>query len=705
MRRCFLFPALTAVIAVLSITPARSQQFWQQTAGPFLGNLLCLAALPNGDILAGSDRGGLFRSTDGGANWALFALAGRSVRVLHARSNGELLAGLDDSVMVSPDNGATWNVTKAPSIQSANGIAIDAQGTIFVGSWGGIIKSMDNGVNWADCMSGLPNVSVNALAITPAGVLFSAHQNRGLFKSTDGGASWNSAWPDLESVSVRSISVADSSTIYIATVGTGIYKSTDGGTTWEAKTDGMDKLDCSVVVSTSPLNVTAGTLSGRVYASTDGGTAWTQLFLTPHVDAIAAILAPTATDMLLGVTWDGMYRSTDAGGTWVRSSSGFMNMAVSSMARNSKGTIFAVNPSFNDIMRSKDLGATWSPASGGKHMDTRSVAVMNNDYLYAGTPRGVQHSTDDGDTWTVDTVGMTQRDVRFLAISGNRSIFASMFGGTLYRSTDYGQNWSMIAPNLGGSDIISFTISETGVLFAGTVNAGAYRSTDNGNTWKSISKGLIRLLVPSIAYHKDFGLFIGSYGEFQRSMDQGESWTRISYNLMGGTVNAVAIASNGVPIAGQEVRGVYYLDVTNSTWIRANGGLDNTSILSFLSYDDATIFAGTDGNGIYRTLRIPTGIEPAVAAAASLSITGYPNPISMSRDGAVSVRIDGMRGHASMRITLTDVLGRQVYERVSASAEGPVFSSVPVRGIPNGTYMLRVDSGALRGAMRILVLR
>ena len=49
-------------------------------------------------------------------------------------------------------------------------------------------------------MSGLPNVSVNSVAVDAAGNVYSGHQNRGLYRSSDQGANWSLAHADLDAV-------------------------------------------------------------------------------------------------------------------------------------------------------------------------------------------------------------------------------------------------------------------------------------------------------------------------------------------------------------------------------------------------------------------------------------------------------------------------------------------------------------------------
>ena len=87
------FIALLAVFFMSS--PGYSQNFWQQTNGPFGGGVQVLASNSSGDIFAGTRIGGVFRSTDNGDTWRPVntGLAATFVRTLAINSSGDIFAG------------------------------------------------------------------------------------------------------------------------------------------------------------------------------------------------------------------------------------------------------------------------------------------------------------------------------------------------------------------------------------------------------------------------------------------------------------------------------------------------------------------------------------------------------------------------------------------------------------------------------------
>ncbi len=63
--------SLTVALFTLFCSPGYSQSyFWQQTNGPFGGTVNSLVSKSNGDIFAGTESGGVFRSSDNSDTWS-----------------------------------------------------------------------------------------------------------------------------------------------------------------------------------------------------------------------------------------------------------------------------------------------------------------------------------------------------------------------------------------------------------------------------------------------------------------------------------------------------------------------------------------------------------------------------------------------------------------------------------------------------------
>ncbi len=136
--------------------------------------------------LAGSD--GVFKSTDGGASWAILsnmpAEAGTSLRVL----------------VVDPKN---------PRTSYAGGRSV--------------YKSTDGGTSWTTLNSGLTTKGISSLTVDPANpqVVYAGTSDAGVYRSIDGGTSWTNFSTGLPSSAVLALSVDPVNQV--------VYAGTNGG--------------------------------------------------------------------------------------------------------------------------------------------------------------------------------------------------------------------------------------------------------------------------------------------------------------------------------------------------------------------------------------------------------------------------------------------------------------------------------------------
>jgi photosystem II stability/assembly factor-like uncharacterized protein len=173
--------------------------------------LMCLAIAPsnNSVLYAGTDSGGVLKSTDRAASWTPIGPPGQ---------NGASVWAL----AIDPTDAAT--VYAGPRILS---------GTFPYA----VYKTTDGGNSWSLASTGLPNQRTTALAVDPKNprTLYAGIWNAGVFKSTDGGGSWNAANSGLLYWDINALVIDPSNpeTLYAATSSAGVFKSTNGGACWQ----------------------------------------------------------------------------------------------------------------------------------------------------------------------------------------------------------------------------------------------------------------------------------------------------------------------------------------------------------------------------------------------------------------------------------------------------------------------------------------
>jgi len=205
------------------------------------GRVSSIAINPNNPnlIYQGSSGGGLWRTIDGGANWA----------PLYDQQSS-LGTGEPNAVAIDPSN--------------TNTIYVGTSNRFVLNISKGILKSTDGGGSWIVLGSGFP-------------------------ASNTGNASSLFAGQNVNAIRVDP---SNSNTLYLA-ASNGLFRSTDGGQNWTQGTNGVGDARSLVTDTTSPAAnriLFAGVSFSGIRRSTDGGQTWTQI-LSTATPAVAAVLA------------------------------------------------------------------------------------------------------------------------------------------------------------------------------------------------------------------------------------------------------------------------------------------------------------------------------------------------------------------------------------------------------------------------------
>jgi photosystem II stability/assembly factor-like uncharacterized protein len=208
---------------------------------PAPGPIWCLCALPNGYVLAGTERTGIYRTTDHGTSWAQAnnGLQNLFVRSFLVKPNGDVLAGTEKGVYLSTDMGVTWKITALNNAQFWS-LARHPDGTLLAGASSGPIHySTDDGATWTMVKGFGATSDIQALGVAIDGSVYAASFNTGVFRSTDVGRTWmkvlNSTFATM------AILTAPNGAVYVGGNGGGVHKTTDDGATWNLDTSGAGR--------------------------------------------------------------------------------------------------------------------------------------------------------------------------------------------------------------------------------------------------------------------------------------------------------------------------------------------------------------------------------------------------------------------------------------------------------------------------------
>jgi len=426
-------------------------------------------------IFAGTDSGGVFRSTDEGASWfpvneGLTSIFVNSLAVI----DRDLYAATDSGLFRSSDDGTSWAFIGLAGKIVNTVAAIDT--SLFAGTErDGLFRSTDVGRNWkADTIAGM-DPSVRAFAVIPPYIF--AGTPGGLYRTPDGGRSWSRFDAGLSNPNVKALCV-NGVVLFAGTYG-GVFRSTDGGEHWSKTSSGM-KIVVVEALASGGGTLYAGGING-VFRSTNRGDSWSDV-----VSCWAPSLAIEGMKLYLGTTGHVFYSFDDCA-TWNLLWLGGAEGMVCALAVN--GTELLAGMARDGVLR---IGIPTPGAGIVTTTDLKDTAVyalaVSGTNLFAGTERGVFRSTNGGINWTAVNSGLTKFEVLALAVQGS-NLFAGTKEGGMFLSTDDGGTWTPADSGLTDADILSFAISGDN-LFAGTWQGGVFLSSDNGTSWSAVNDGL-----------------------------------------------------------------------------------------------------------------------------------------------------------------------------------------------------------------------
>jgi len=596
--------------------------------GPTLATVFTMTHDPADDsiVYAGTNFGGVYRSTDGGTTWT--ALSGP----------------------FSSD--AIFGISIAPT-SNPRSILVATQS-------GGLYRSANNGSTWAQVNTGIPTAAVRNVAyslVTSARAL--AATSAGIYLSINGGVSWGPTGSDIGTLYGEQLlyDPVHAGTVYAGTLGAGVRRSTDGGATWQGFTEGIGDEDivCLHWDTNNPNRLWAATPSG-IFSRDTGDTQWTDWTLDlPQEALVRSVTTIPGRTELLASTSNGIFvLSFDLPRAigWTE----WYDIDARFAAPNAAGTRVHIAHVINYFEATTDFGISFAPsAEGMQNIFCGALATIDSEGVtdvYAGTGNDIRvistEDIDDGShDWTMqDDVGGAIFELASAPTPAHPGrIFAGTEGFGLLRTMNYGAEWSSASTGMVPRDIIDLEQSRgtAGTIYAGT-DAGCFVSRDGGRHWIQLAQN--QNPVPIVDVEVD-PAFVGwvyyatADGRFFRSQNDGESFFHLwscppgdtirqldrapffeIYAILGsGAVytsddggfnffrrgeddiveRALCVCANEtrpwIAYVGTEYGGVYRTGTSGIEWEKRSVGMNPAIIyaIAVAPDDDATIIAGTKG--------------------------------------------------------------------------------------------------------------
>jgi photosystem II stability/assembly factor-like uncharacterized protein len=627
------------------------------TNGPEGGGITTLAIDPQTPttVYAGTWGAGVFKSTNGGANWspANTGLPSPAISALAVDplTPATLYGGTSDAgVFKSTDGGGSWSpINTGLTNLRILALAIDPHSptTLYAGTDGGVFKSSDGGSRWSAPTN---HLYADTLAIDPQAP---ATLYAGSFKSTDGGSSWSATGLTSLDVSVYALAIEPQTpaTLYAGTNG-GVFKSTDGGANWRAANTGLTRpLGVSVwalaIDPQTPTTLYAGTTgafagAGGVFKSIDGGDSWsavntglpgfpgfagqlpgnaTVLAIDPRTPATvyAGALGRYLSDSM--VPGMGVFKSTDGGKNWNSVNAGLTAIPVRKLAIDpqARATLYA-GALGAGVFKSTDGGTSWSSVNDLRLIRSTGIYDLAVDpqtptNIYVSSTGNLMKSTDGGMSWAATGPSSIQA----LAIDPHAP--ATLYAGTEFRvlkSTDGGTTWRATGFRQNSVFALAIDPQAPATLYAGTRRfylngdrAGVVKSTDGGASWSAVNTGLPNAAVVALAIDPQTPttLYAGTFfdrsagvGGVFKSIDGGDTWSAVNTGLTNLDVRALAIdpQTPATLYAGTYGGGVFKSTDGGVSWSAFNPGLTNLFVESVVvdPRRPTTLYAST-GVGVF----------------------------------------------------------------------------------------------------------
>lgn len=566
--------------------------------GPALmsGRITDLEAHPENSriIYAGTAGGGVWKSNDGGATFSsVFDEHCQSIGVVAVdpgNPDNVVWAGtgetwtrnstsVGDGLYKSIDGGANWAKAGFEKSERISAIEINPANSneMYIGVlgalWGdseerGVYKSSDGGKTWDRILYVDQKTGCSDLVMDPSdpNTLYAAFwefrrtawsfnsggNNSALYKSIDGGKTWNKIHNGFPSGKLGRIAVAiapSNPKIVYAVLETeqdkdrGLYRSEDGGNSWTPLNNDFELVvrpfyfSRIVIDPKNPDVVVKGGLSGSI--SRDGGKTFKNLG-SMHSDIHDILFDINNSDRMYCATDGGVYRSWNGGTTMEIVS----NIPVSQFYHISVDN----EEPYNVYGGLQDNGSWWGPSSspgGVEARDWNPVGGGDGFRVLRHPTKKIIYSEMQGadNVWRYDIEKNQTKTIQPLPVKGDpklrfnwnppmaisehepdRFYMGSQF---LHVSDDMGNTWRKISPDLTTNDpkklnqadsgglskdnsgaenhCTIFTITESPldekVIWAGTDDGNVQLTTDGGNTWTNTTPNITGLPANTWCYH------------------------------------------------------------------------------------------------------------------------------------------------------------------------------------------------------------
>jgi photosystem II stability/assembly factor-like uncharacterized protein len=622
---------------------------------------------------------GIFRTTDGGANWQKVLFVSDSV------------GGID--IVIHPNHPDTlytalWERVRRPDRRDYGGPGC------------GIYRSYDGGDTWVELTNGLPAASPLNGRI---GIDISQSDPNVLYA------------------------------IYADNIGyfAGVYRSNDGGDSWFRTNDGdLDWMYSSYGwwfgrISIDPVDPNIAYAIGfDLYKTSDGGNSWPLISSSVHVDHHDLAINPQYHDIVVLGNDGGIYLSYNGGSTWTFLDNLPITQFYTCDIDEQDPQRLYGGTQDNGTNRTILSGNTWNNIYGGDGFFVL-VDPTDNDYIYAEYQYGNFARSDNGGIWFTEAMeGISSSDRKnwntpFVIDPNNPQIL--YFGANrLYKTSNRAVSWQAVSPDLtngagpngevvyGTITTIAVAPSNSQFIYVGIDDGNVWQTPDGGANWTNISAGLPLRWITRVAvdpydemtvYVTLSGYRYDSYmSHVFRSTGGGGNWQSIAGDLPEAPANDIIVdPSLDSTLYLATDFGVFVTRNLGQNWAMLGDNLPNVPTVDLRFHQPTrTLVAATYGRSMY-TFNVDqlVSVKPVLDSDDKV-FSIYPNP---AKD---HIWVRYRKTEKEMHYKIFGLNGKMVSRGNFTSDYGPV--RIAVSDLPGGEYLIKLfDNGRALGTRKLLI--
>lgn len=679
-------------------------------------------------IIAGSETGGIWKTTDKGKSWTPLTDSYANLHVyaltIAPYNKDTYFWGSDQGyIYKSIDGGESWSLL-ARDISWGKIVKIAVHPTdpniLFAAAeYDNLYKSFDGGKSWTEFSTYNGGFDVEFKPDDPNVVYATGH---GFFKSTNGGKSFVEINANMsQGPKMLAVTPADPDVVYVVeahgTIFGALYKSTNQGNSFTKLShnknyfgnspsgfDNTGQAPRDMDIAVSPQNSDILHIAGIVtWRSEDGGINFDPTSDWRTEDALQKGLGYCHGDTdVIEYVGNEIFYGTD-GGVYVTEEDKEIDTSYFTHLSNGMGINqiyrFGISQTENVIISagSQDNGTSfyqdgkWRQWLGGDGMET---FVDKNDpkTIYGTTEYGKIHRKEDIPRGYV-FIGNLEQGNWITPMEQDPSSDDTFYVGysAVYKMTEKGNRFESISQTFNFQlDHLKVAKNDNKTLYA-SAGSELYRTTDGGaSAWSVLT---VPGAINAIAIHPDnpkkIAIATTSLEKVLVSENGGNTWESYGFNLPNFAALSLAWQTNGNEglYLGMNY-GVYFLEEGTQKWLHYRSNLPNVIINELeINETDGHLYAATYGRGVWRTPLYSTVSTADKWKYKSLNI--YPNPAT----DYLNVELDSP---TSVELIMYDNMGRIVkYKRHSS----PIAKiSLNTKQLPKGIYALIVnrDGGSQR---------